>query len=695
MNTNNTLFLRRRSKISLPHSDGRDPLPRNYIASMLKNLEALGFTFSESLIEACRALSLEQLTALYQELLVALEKAKGAHQLHKPMYPNFPAQVMEMSYCELYINAILHYLTSGRYLPVTERKARLPLLDTVELDVIDLGTQEEFEGLFGQLASANTSLSEQDKEDLTWFVQIYGDAIAPLLPDAIPQKENMAFVAGLLIAHTDRAQEFVSTFCRTATDVLRLAVAMSGGDVSLAKATRFRSYKRAERDLLLGLLNRHPNVVEDMLRWKGRWIRLGERLHPREYGKRYPQAAEAFRILRNDVPVETFNSQIEAALTKKQATEAVEKLRTRPGDFARRLDHLLRLDAASAEAVVDAFAAVTDKIATPLLLQVRQHFKGRSRTAPIRVFFPKGNLAKAQAVTNTLTELPASVCSHVAAACEKALMARFRLLPPLGKVYVDTELARYMTPFAGRSASKSFRTVARGSRLPLPQNCQVLRFFLWWKNGSGRTDIDLSAAMFDAEFNHQTDVSYYNLEEYGGCHSGDIVDAPEGASEFIDITLEMVRRQKTRYIGMILNSYTQQPYSELPECFAGWMARQRAESGEIYDPKTVKDRLDLTAETRIAIPLIIDVETREVIWCDMALRRHPEWHNSVLANLSGIALTLQALTHLNKPNLYDLFLLHAAARGELVWSREEAETTFLVEDGLQFKQDEIASNYLI
>jgi len=109
----------------------------------------------------------------------------------------------------------------------------------------------------------------------------------------------------------------------------------------------------------------------------------------------------------------------------------------------------------------------------------------------------------------------------------------------------------------------------------------------------------------------------------------------------------------------------------------------------------VRDRLDLTAETRIAIPLIIDVETREVIWCDMALRRHPDWNNNVLANLSGIALTLQALTQLNKPNLYDLFLLHAAARGELVWSREEAETTFLVEDGFQFKQDEIASGYLL
>jgi len=695
MNTNNTLFLRRRSKISLPLSDGRDSLPRNYIASMLKNLEALGFTFSAALIEACRALSLAQLTALYQELLVALEKAKGAHQLHKPMYPNFPAQVMEMHACELYINAIFHYLTSGRYLPVTERKARLPLLDTVELNVIDLGTQEEFQGLFGQIAAANTSLSEQDKEDLTWFVQTYGDEIAALLPDAIPQKENMAFVAGLLIAHTDRAQEFIRTFCRTATDVLRLAVAMSGGDVSLAKATRFRSYKRAERDLLLGLLNGYPNVVEDMLRWKGRWIRLGERLHPREYGKKYPQAAEAFRILRNDVPVETFNSRIEAALTQKQAAEAVEKLRIRPGDFARRLDHLLRLDTDAAEAVVEAFGEVAEKVSTPVLLQVRQHFTGRKNAGPLRVFFPKGNLAKAQAITNTLPELSAALCHRVIILCEEALMARFRALPPLGKVYVDGELSRYLVPFAARSASKAFRTITRGSRLPLPLPCKVLRFFLWWKNGDYRTDIDLSATLFDAEFCYKDIVSYYNLKGYGGCHSGDIVDAPQGASEFIDLTLEKVREQGIRYVVMTLNSYTQQPFCDLPECFAGWMARQEPESGEIYEPKTVQDRLDLTADTQIAIPLIIDIEAGEVIWCDMALRRDPEWENNVDGNLGGIAVTLQALTHLNKTNLYDLFLLHGAARGELVWSREEAETTFLVEDGLPFRHDEIASGYLL
>ena len=38
-----------------------------------------------------------------------------------------------------------------------------------------------------------------------------------------------------------------------------------------------------------------------------------------------------------------------------------------------------------------------------------------------------------------------------------------------------------------------------------------------------------------------------------------------------------------RYVVMSLTSYTQQPYCNLPECFAGWMAREKPESGEIYE----------------------------------------------------------------------------------------------------------------
>ncbi len=46
---------------------------------------------------------------------------------------------------------------------------------------------------------------------------------------------------------------------------------------------------------------------------------------------------------------------------------------------------------------------------------------------------------------------------------------------------------------------------------------------------------------------------------------------------------------------MVVMSYTNQPYCDLPECFAGWMARTAPQSGEIYEPRTVQDKLDISA----------------------------------------------------------------------------------------------------
>ena len=58
---------------------------------------------------------------------------------------------------------------------------------------------------------------------------------------------------------------------------------MSGGDVSLAESAKFRNFTRRERRALLELLENCDNSTENMLRWKGRWIRLGERPHHGEY----------------------------------------------------------------------------------------------------------------------------------------------------------------------------------------------------------------------------------------------------------------------------------------------------------------------------------------------------------------------------------------------------------------------------
>lgn len=696
---NNAIYFRRRRKLYPGAAAGPAPLPPEYIATLLRNLESLGYTFSEPLIDACRTLPAEGLAALYQELIPLLQRARGAHREFHPMYPNFPSEVMMADEGRLYLNAILHYLTAGHYLPASERKERMPLLDEVELTVLELGSAEEFAQIFSRIISSNTSISDQDKADVAWFVQHYGSDILPLLPESIPHKENMALLMALLIRHTNAGKDLIERYCRTATDLLRVAAGLSYGDVSLAKPARFGSFPRRQRRMMLGILDRQPNIIEDMLRWKDRWVRLGERLHPGEFQHRYRRAAVAFDIIRNDLPYTTFNSSVEGALAAGDSGEALRLLATRPGELARRLDHLLRLGEENREAILEAFDMAAPHVATPLLLQLREYFRRRGNIAgmeekPLRVFFPKGNLARTFAIEHTLPPLPEEICERSAAACEKALLERFRLLPPLGKCYLDENLADYIVPFSQRSASRSLRTLVRGSRLPLPQDCRVLRFFIWWKNGVGRTDIDLSATMFDEDFRYKDIISYYNLQSYDGCHSGDIVDAPEGASEFIDITLETALESGVRYIVMTLASFTSQPYCDLPECFAGWMSRSAPDSGEIYDPRTVQDRVDITADTRIAVPLIIDIAEREIIWCDISLNNMPPWANTVHNNMKGIIMTLRAMNDLGKPNLRDLFALHIAARGERVSSPETADTIFSVEAGIPFRLEEIASEYL-
>ncbi len=684
----NTIYLRRRRKVYL--KEGTNRLSRGFAAALQKNIESLGFAFSEQLLQRIQTLSIEKLDSFYKSLVKDLQEMAGAHRPFKPLYPNFPIQVMELSEAELYLNALFHYLTNK--LPAYTRDERPPLSEATKVRLIDLGTKEDFESIFTKMAGAKTSLSAQDKQDLAWFVAQYRDDIQRLLPASIPSKEILALIGAQLVRHTTVAEGFLKEKVKTPTDILRLAVALSEGDVSLAELAKFKNFKRSERKLMLSLLERSGDPTEDMLRWKEPWKRLGERLHPGDYAEKFPKTCSAFNVLRNDLPYVTFNRKLEKHLLFGELAQVVEMLMSRPGDLARRLDHLLRLSN-DAKLIEACFRPLAVRVSTPVLLQVLTHFSHRSMTGDLRVFFPKGDVAKIYARPDDLKPLAPEVAGKISEICEEVLIARFSSLPRLGKCYLDTALKDYRVPFSQRSASKSLRTLVRGSRLPMPEG-NIIRFFLWWKNGSSRTDIDLSAALYDDKFKFVDVVSYYNLKNFGGHHSGDIVDAPNGAAEFIDLDIAKTVAGKVRYVVMSLNSFTEQPYCDLPECFAGWMSRKQSGSGEIFEPKTVIDKVDLAANTRICLPAIFDLIERKIIWCDIALKNGPSYNN-VQTNLSGVSLMLRAMNGSRKTDLYTLFDLHVRARGERVAEKEAADKIFAINEGVTpFDLDLIAADYL-
>ena len=107
----------------------------------------------------------------------------------------------------------------------------------------------------------------------------------------------------------------------------------------------------------------------------------------------------------------------------------------------------------------------------------------------------------------------------------------------------------------------------------------------------------------------------------------------------------------------------------------GWMGRSKPDSGEIFEPKTVEDKVDVASNTQLCIPLILDFVERQVIWTDIGLTTGPVWNN-VHNNLCGVSLMLQAMLSLRKTSLLRLFTLHALARGTLVESTDAADTVF-------------------
>lgn len=693
----NEILLRRKNKVILGIGTAKVANDR-CITTIMKNIEELGYTFSREVFDVLRTYSVNELTEFYLELKAALMKLKGANVVYMPMYADFPKGVMDAHFSELYINAMVHYWSDGILYPKNHRKRvndRLPLFDETKVKVLQLGSEADVRQIFDNICTSRTSISRTDREDIAYLFETENMK----LPDNIPHKENAAYISALYLQKNPLARvSGLRKYIKTATDVLRLVTAMSDGDVSLAENTRYKSFTRRQRRMIMELLSGCPNIEGDMLRYKERWIRIGERIHPSEfdcsrYTLEYDRAINAFDKLRNNRKIETFAGKVEFDLAYGEYESALAELVKRPGELARRLDQLLRV--AHKESVIRSFASVAEKVSTPVLLQVREHFLHRAEQADVRVFFPKGSLAKCHSERNNLPDIDERYCQEVVRICENALVKIYGQREPMGKVYLSEDYRNYVVPFSQRSASKAMKTIVRGSRLPMDSQTNAVRAFIWWTNmdkcdfesyDSGRIDIDLSAAIFDENWNYMEHVSYTNLKsaKYKACHSGDIVNGGpvdgDGVSEFLDVDVDSVVRCGARYVVYQVYSFTCQTYADMPHAMFGWMERADVNSGEIYEPKTVEQKLDLTADSMVCIPVIFDCVKREFIWCDMNMSLsgiHANiGGNNLESNLSGVAAVCYSMVNVKKPDLYDLIALNVMGRGVLVDNREDADIVF-------------------
>lgn len=704
------IILRRKNRVFINDNDMLKSLSaatgktnKQIVATINKNIEVFGYTMSEVLFDKLVHMKAKSREVIYDALVNGLKEITGADKVYNPMYPNFPESVMKRDDFELYFNAIVHYWSFCTLLPYEKKEERVPLFNTAKVKVLEVGSFDDLNDIFNNLCASKTSLSKSDIEDMIFIL----NSAKVTLPDEIPFKENAACVCRLLVdTGVDTDGSLCKKYVKTATDVLRLVTAMSDGDVSLAENTKFRNLKRSERRIIMNLLAGCGNVAENMNRYAGRWIRVGEKLHPGEFAKneRYTKVVQAFGIIRNDGKIQSFGGKVDAAIASGDVTTVVSLLKKRPGEFARRIDFLLRTfdKDADKKAVIMGFASVAKDVSSTVLLQVREHFINKlDGSDDMRVFFPKGNLARSYYIKNDKAEtIPEDAMIMVIAVCENALVNIYGSRAFLGKVYIDKALRNYTVPFSLRSAGKTMTAVSRGSRIAIDDSVKIIRPFIWWTNTKNDIiDVDLSVAVFADNWDCLEHVSYSNLksEKFGMYHSGDITNGGpvdgEGAAEFIDLDIDKALGAGARYAVFNVYNFSNELFSKMEHAAFGFMTRENMESGEIFEPSTVKQRMDLASATTTCIPVIFDLKERVFIWCDMALTadhvRAGYGGINVESNLPSVVVTCKAMVDVKKPNLYDLFTFNATARGVITDNPDEADIRFGLDDNCDVKPSDI------
>ena len=244
------VLLRRRNKLNIQALvDSRNNnIGRAIIIA--KNIESLGYTMSKSLINYIGHLTESEQNDIYKELVSCLKEYTGADRTWIPMYPNFPEQVEQMDDFELFINAIVHYISGGTLIPEYEKDERLPLFESPDLIVLDHAEDTELDVVMNNLITSKTSLSETDKADMIWLIQNRGVNVSKI-PEEIPFKENVAIICSIILDNTSELEWYniLHKYLKTATDILRFVTFLSEGDVSLAANTKYISLPRKKRRL--------------------------------------------------------------------------------------------------------------------------------------------------------------------------------------------------------------------------------------------------------------------------------------------------------------------------------------------------------------------------------------------------------------------------------------------------------------
>lgn len=607
---------------------------QNVVHRLNHELMGFGFVLSKDLFEQLSTHPVDELQSIYNDLISNLKKSYGEGG-YQPIYKNFPQSVKNMSYEEFYINAILYYWTNGAWSPDDSNYVKREYkIEPTKYKELTLLTEKEYNNIYYDIVYSNSSISAWDKTIINWFLE---NTDVEVNLSKVKFKETLAFVAKAMLDNEHISK--LST--KNATDVLRIVSAYCGGDEGLKENTRFKNFKRFQKQMILNTLNECYNLEEAFKMHREKWLRLLFYLNPttNKHSNNYPVVSKYAAILRNSPKMlKTFNSYIEEYIENKDET-VFELLKKRMGVFSRRLDHLVRVFGAKA---IDEFLSGNPNLKQRI--EVYNHFKDRDKESEGRTAILASSSASNVVNYKAQEALDSKLVEYIRRSVLKGIK------PQLKKVYIDPVL--YYRPMDTNTRANNFsiNERAKGTVEKIEGEQNVVRCFVHWE---GSSDIDLSA-MCIKNNNEVVKVGWNVFHTKNGVtYSGDNTGKNSRNAEYIDVELNHSTIKEYSWIILDARVYRGPNYANWrTPVYAGWELRQYPEENTHWLPENLSNVSKIECDSNVAYLLALHVPTKSVVYLDVS---------SYGSNITGPEDALKMQVYLNK------FLSHTSQSEEINW----------------------------
>ena len=234
----------------------------------------------------------------------------------------------------------------------------------------------------------------------------------------------------------------------------------------------------------------------------------------------------------------------------------------------------------------------------------------------------------------------------------------------LGKVYISPDMYNIAVPLQESTSNGGYGVLPKGSRIHIEEGKKIRAFTYWEKVN----DIDLGVIGF-TEDGKQKEFSWrtmFSNQSPAITFSGDQTSGYKGGSEYFDVDVELFKEEnpEIKYLVFCDNVFSGTYFANCL-CRAGYMLRDIQDSGEVFEPKTVKSSFVVNCESTFAYLFGIDLEKNDFVWLNAS-----QDSNAIIAGNTQMSFLIDYFKSTSVLNVGSLFEILAT---EVVKSAEDAD----------------------